>query len=204
MKNKIIFISIFILAMAACSDSKITQPRNGDILFHSSKSIQSKAIEVATGSEYTHMGIVVIQKGKVFVYEAGQIVHLTPLNVWIKRGIDDKYVVKRLKNADKVLTGKVELDMMKAGSLFNGKKYDMKFQWSDDKIYCSELVWKIYQRGAGISLCSTKKFNDFNIKDKVVQNLIKKRYGSEVNLNEKVVAPYDIYKSDKLITVRYE
>ena len=34
----------------------------------------------------------------------------------------------------------------------NNKDYDLYFEWSDDKIYCSELVWKIYKNGADIEL----------------------------------------------------
>src|SRR5437867_163185 len=32
-----------------------------------------------------------------------------------------------------------------AGSM-GSPPYDLTFEWSDDKIYCSELVWKVYER----------------------------------------------------------
>ena len=44
--------------------------KSGDIVFHQSKSSQSPAIQDATGSVITHMGIIFIQEGRRLVYEA--------------------------------------------------------------------------------------------------------------------------------------
>lgn len=60
--------------------------QNGDIIFQTSKSSQSKAIQLATNSKYSHMGIIYETDGQFFVYEAVQPVKLTKLNDWIKRG----------------------------------------------------------------------------------------------------------------------
>jgi hypothetical protein len=35
--------------------------------------------------------------------------------------------------------------MKHIGEEFTGKNYDMTFEWSDNNIYCSELIWKVYQ-----------------------------------------------------------
>jgi hypothetical protein len=35
--------------------------------------------------------------------------------------------------------------MKEAGKLYEGKPYDLYFEWNDEIIYCSELVWKIYK-----------------------------------------------------------
>jgi hypothetical protein len=87
--------------------------QNGDIIFQTSKSSQSKAIQLATKSEYSHMGIVYEIDGQHYVYEAVQPVKLTKLRDWIKRGENSHYVVKRLKDSDQILT-KDNLDKMKA------------------------------------------------------------------------------------------
>ena len=42
--------------------------------------------------------------------------------------------------------------MKNEGEKFKGKNYDLTFEWSDDKIYCSELIWKIYKRSTGIEI----------------------------------------------------
>lgn len=42
--------------------------------------------------------------------------------------------------------------MKQIGEKFKGKPYDIYFEWSDDKIYCSELVWKIYKHALDIEI----------------------------------------------------
>ena len=42
--------------------------------------------------------------------------------------------------------------MKTIGRKYLGRDYDLRFEWSDDKIYCSELVWKIYKEAFNIAL----------------------------------------------------
>jgi hypothetical protein len=71
--------------------------REGDIIFQTSRSSQRRAIQLATNSTFSHMGIVQIRKGSVFVFEAVGPVKLTPLGEWIARGDGSHYTVMRLK-----------------------------------------------------------------------------------------------------------
>ena len=71
-------------------------PQNGDIIFHTSKSSQSKAIQIATKSPYSHVGNVYIKDGKPYVYEAISRVSLTPMKNWISRGENSRLVVCQL------------------------------------------------------------------------------------------------------------
>jgi hypothetical protein len=67
--------------------------KNGDLIFQISRSSQSKAIQLATHSKYSHCGII-YQKGKeYFVFEAVQPVLLL-LNEWIARGEKHHFVLK--------------------------------------------------------------------------------------------------------------
>ena len=81
-----------------------------------------------------------------------------------------------------------------------GKNYDIKFEWSDRKMYCSEIVWKIY-KAAGYDLCTPKTFSDFDLSGRTVRNEIKRRYGATINLKEKVVSPEDLYNSNMVKTI---
>ncbi|MNS84538.1 hypothetical protein D3C72_1183680 [compost metagenome] len=91
---------------------------------------------------------------------------------------------------------------MKAiGKDFLGKNYDATFEWSDDKIYCSELIWKIYQRGVGIEVGKLEKLKDFDLSSTEVKTKLKERYGNNVPLNETVISPASIFNSPLLITV---
>jgi hypothetical protein len=131
------------------------------------------------------------------VLEAVQPVRVVPVKEWIAQGTDGEYSKKRLKDKD-ILTTEVANQMWKNGSAFIGKNYDIFFDWSDDRLYCSELVYKIYQRGAGIELGTMKKLKEYNLKSKEVQDQLKLRYGADIPLNHKMISPQDIFESDLL------
>lgn len=175
--------------------------KNGDIIFQTSESEQSEAIKIATQSKFSHCGIIYIENGKIYVYEAVQPVKMTLLKDWITNGKDNKYVVKRLKKEKKILTESILKKMKVSGMKFENKNYDLYFEWSDEKIYCSELVWKIYKEGANIELCKPKKLKEFNLEHPKVQKIMKQRYGSKIPYDEKVIAPSQLYESNLLETI---
>jgi uncharacterized protein YycO len=175
--------------------------KNGDIIFQTSKSNQSKAIQLATKSKYSHMGIIYENDGQFFVYEAVQPVKLTPLIEWINRGENGHYVIKRLENADQVLTNSTLTKMKQIGEQFKGKPYDIYFEWSDDKIYCSELVWKMYKQATNIEIGKLEQLSDFDLSNEIVKAKMKERYGSNIPMDEKVISPAAMFNSDKLITI---
>jgi hypothetical protein len=74
------------------------------------------------------------------VYEAVGPVKFTSVNSWIKRDVKRHFVIKRLKNADRILTRQNLAKLPSSALTFEGKKYDFVFSWSDEKLYCSELV----------------------------------------------------------------
>lgn len=178
--------------------------RNGDIIFQQTRSSQSEAIQRATASPYSHVGIIYFEKGKAFVFEATEPVKATPLVAFIGHGVGKKYVVRRLKNADAVLTPAMEKKMRSAAEKHKGKHYDWVFGWSDDRIYCSELVWKIYKEGAGIELAPPKRLGDFNLKDPVVEQKLKERYGKKIPYDEPMVSPGQLFESPLLETIASE
>ena len=176
--------------------------QNGDIIFQTSQSEQSKAIQLATHSKYSHMGIIYESDGQYFVYEAVQPVKLTPLKDWINRGEKGHYVIKRLKNSDIVLTKETLTTMKKIGEKYSGKNYDIYFEWTDDKIYCSELVWKIYKEATGIEIGELEELSDFDLTDEIVKQKMKERYGDNIPKDEKVISPAAMFNSDKLTTIK--
>ena len=176
--------------------------KNGDLIFQTSLSAQSKAIQLATKSKYSHCGLIYKDGNNFYVFEAIQPVMRTPLDKWIARGKDGKFVIKRLKNADLVLTPAVLLKMKQVGDKFNGKNYDLTFEWSDDKIYCSELIWKIYQRATGIEIGKLEKLGNFDLTNETVKNKMKERYGDKIPTEEIVISPASIFGSELLITVK--
>ncbi len=168
----------------------------GDIVFSSSANGQGEAIMAATGSPYTHCGIVFRQGEKWMVLEAVQPVGAVPLADFLARGKPGTNRSLRLKQP-------LSAEALERGRAWAtaqvGKNYDGKFQWDDSRLYCSELVWKIYQH-AGVELCKPRHFRDFRLEDPKVREIIVHRYGSVEALpkDEKVVAPSDLAASPLL------
>lgn len=200
----LIVVSVSLAAFVSISscgqEQEAVMPQDGDIVFHESSSRQSPIIKLAQHSKWTHCGIVFYIGEKAYVYEAVEPVKYTPLKDWIARGKNGVYCAKRLGSPLSSTT----IEKMKAvGIKYKGKHYDTLFQWSDNKIYCSELIWKIYSQGADIELCPPEKFSDFPISNPIVKKLIKERYGNKFDPSEQLVSPYALYKSKLLKEVRY-
>lgn len=190
------------LLLAAGTAVAETLPlRDGDIVFQTSRSTQSLAVQRATGSPYSHMGIVFIRQGQPFVFEAAGRVQYTPLARWIGRGVGGHVVARRLRDASALLDAPAVERLRRAAGGFAGRPYDPAFGWSDERIYCSELVWKIYQQALGIELGELQKIREFNLGDPAVRQKIKERYGRHVPLDEPAISPVAVFGSRRLITV---
>ncbi|MBB5634266.1 hypothetical protein HDE68_000151 [Pedobacter cryoconitis] len=201
MRRVILIIAGLILSAGLQAKVKPGLVREGDLIFQTSLSAQSKAIQLATKSKYSHCGIIFKDKNGYYVLEAISKVKRTPLAQWIARGKEKSFVIKRLKNADQVLQPEVLVKMKRAGQYFSGKNYDLTFEWSDDQIYCSELIWKIYQRATGLQIGKLEKLRDFDLSNDIVTQKMKSRYGNKVPLNETVISPASIFNSKLLKTV---
>ncbi|PHR46170.1 MAG: peptidoglycan peptidase [Fluviicola sp.] len=183
-------------------DKSKTSFLEGDIVFQTSSSRQSSAIQLATNSKYSHCGILLKNReGKLMVAEAVQPVRITPIKEFIKRGDDHHYVIKRLINRESILTNEVTTKMEELFYSLEGRDYDIKFEWSDSKIYCSELVWKIYERTTGIRLGEPKPLKEYSLNSKLVKKTMEQRYGEDIPWDEPMVAPSTIFDSELLETV---
>ncbi len=202
MVKKILSSIVFVLLAISCrGDSLSLQLRDGDIIFQTSQSAQSIAIQKATHLKYSHMEIIFFRNGKPYVYEAIKTVQYTPLNKWIARGDGGHYIIKRLRDADRILAPNAVTKLRYAAKKFQGRPYDLTFGWSDDRIYCSELVWKIYDQGIGVQVGRLQKLRDFDLSDPVVKTKMQERYGNRVPMDETVISPGEMFSSKLLIVV---
>jgi hypothetical protein len=190
-----------VLEVACARDDHLPSVRDGDVIFQTSRSSQSLAIQHATGSPYSHMGFVLFRDRKPYVFEAVATVRFTPLDHWIARGVGHHFVLKRLRNADTVLNANGIDKLRMAAERFTGRPYDLTFDWSDDRMYCSELVWKAFDRGLGIQVGSLQTIREFNRADPVVRAKLRERYGENVPLTEPVISPVAMFRSTLLVTV---
>ena len=84
---------------------------------------------------------------------------------------------------------------------FIGKNYDLTFEWDDERIYCSELVYKIYKRGAGIEVGKLQKLSEFDLSNPIVKAKLVERYGTKIPLDEPVISPGAIFTDTNLVEV---
>jgi uncharacterized protein YycO len=205
MRKLFFFLFAFILAISLLSfdsQEKKMMFQQGDIIFQTSLSSQSQAIQLATKSNYSHCGIIFKEGENIFVYEAVQPVKKTLLKDWIKRGKNQQYVVKRLKKTNLLEREACIATLKKEVTKLLGKKYDIYFNWSDDAIYCSELIWKAYKRALNVELGKLEKLSDFDLSNPVVKKIIAQRYGKNIPLNESVISPARVFESDLLEEVK--
>ena len=147
----VLAVLVAAIAASACAAAEVPL-RDGDIIFHTSRSAQSVAIQRATRSRYSHMGLILHRDGRPFVFEAVSTVKFTPLAEWIARGEGGRYVVKRWRDAAARLDAAGGEKLRAQAAALAGRRYDLTFEWDDDRIYCSELVWKAYERAFGVQL----------------------------------------------------
>jgi len=138
-------VVVTFIAMLVAGVANAAPPlRDGDIIIQTSRSGQSIAIQKATHSPYSHMGV--------------------------------------------ILHG-------------DGKPYDLYFEWTDERIYCSELVWKMYRAAAGLEIGSLQKLRELDLGDPAVKSKMRERYGKNIPLDERMISPAAMFESRLLTTV---
>lgn len=180
----------------------VSRWREGDIVLQTSSSAQSEAIRLATGSPWTHCGLVLKRNGRLMVFEASRRVCYTSPEAWVARGVGKRLLVLRLRDAASVLSPARLRAMRAAAARFEGKPYDLFFEWTDEAQYCSELVWKVYKKGAGITLSPLRKMRDYHFSHPAVRDAMRQRYGTDTPHDQPVVAPSDLAASTRLVPVR--
>lgn len=197
MRKALIIIIISTITYLLLNFNKNTSYKEGDIIFQTTSGQTGKAIQIATHSKFNHCGVLFLEDNKWVVYEAVQPVKKTSLEDFNARG---KGTIKRLGNKE---LSKEEINKLKTlFKTYEHKDYDEAFNWSDNQIYCSELVYKLYNNGLQIELCKPRKLSDFDLSNPLVKEKLNEKYGNKIPLNEPMVSPEDIYKSNLLIDVK--
>jgi hypothetical protein len=125
-------------------------PQEGDLVFQSLPHTPLiDAIEGCTGSPYSHCGIVARQGERWVVLEAVGPVKETALFSWIRRGRSSGLAVYRLTGEQERIPA-----MIAEARAMIGRPYDIHYALDDGAIYCSELIWKAWNRAGGTPLGS--------------------------------------------------
>ena len=179
----LLVIVVFFFGIKYCSGQTSTDKlKEGDLIFHTSKSEQSPLIQYATMSVLSHCGIIIEKGDGLYVLEATGKLKLTPLQDFINRGKGKQWWAKRV--IDKPIKVKYQHLL--------GRRYDTSFKPDNNLFYCSELIHHIYLKQFGVELCKYRKVSSYHI-----IGLKKRLIQRGINLEQEVVAPIDIYDSDK-------
>ncbi|OIN87964.1 MAG: hypothetical protein AUJ12_00045 [Alphaproteobacteria bacterium CG1_02_46_17] len=165
-------VVFFIFLMVSWADlDDLPKLQNGDIVLHTSDSSQSLAIGLATGSLYTHMGIVHVNGEKIDVIESASVVEPIPLKEWIERGRLGRLTILRLRDISPSQSDQI----IKNALVYEGRPYDGFFTMLEDKMYCSELVWRAYKK-SGLKIGTLEKTGDLSLNSAPVRKLIEQRW----------------------------
>jgi hypothetical protein len=169
--------------------------RTGDLVFHTSRSQQSAAIQAATHSPLSHVGLVEVTPQGVFVVEAVQPVKRVAFARWKARGVKGHLLVLRPES----LTEAQRTAALAEARRHLGKPYDWHFGWGDEALYCSELARKAYEAGAGVAYGKLEKLGTLDVKRLRAQ--LQSRYGGQVPLDLELITPASLAADERLTVV---
>lgn len=166
--------------------------KEGDIIFQSLAGTElADVIEGATNSPYSHTGMVIKKNDLWYVREAIDPVQDTPLLFWIARGYNSQFAAFRLKEPYQHYIPM----MIKESEKFLGLPYDVLYKLDDEKIYCSELVYKAFKNVSGEKLGRLRKLKELNwkpYKDFIVD------LAGELPLERQMITPKDLSEAHQL------
>jgi len=178
----------FYVQATYASVTKLPFLKDGDLVFQTIESSQTLAIMFASGSLYTHVGIVKIDDdGQPNVIEAVGPVRKISLQEWIDQGVAGRLTVMRLKDAEEEVIRKA----LNRAEFYYGRPYDFFFLFDKAKIYCSELVYYAFKEGAGIEVGHIEKIGDLHVNNAAVRRLIRARWENYAPCKTAGVKSYD-------------
>jgi hypothetical protein len=137
------------LAMVGCQVKQVSQIQEGDILFqHNACGPLCESIDKVTdgyeGIDYNHCGLVILVNDTLGVVEAiGERVKLSSLKEFYQRSS---------QSSQSLLVGRLKPEWQSSipqaisNSLEQiGKPYDSVFEWDNEAIYCSELIYQAFE-----------------------------------------------------------
>ena len=202
MKRLIIGATLTAVMLLMICGSRASAEKNfqtGDIIFQTTQGRLATVVATATASKYTHVGMIIMKKGKPYVIEArNRGVKMRPLHKFTEAGFGKNFSVLRPVYG---LSKEQKLKLTKEAKSHLGKKYDSKFRWDDKKLYCSELVYKSYLNALGLRLNATEKLGDFyNTWNPIILAYVERKYknGKNLPLDEEVISPVRLYESKVL------
>jgi len=202
-----VFVRLFLFATLAFWSACQHRPaialpavQEGDILFQSLRHDPLvDTIEGATHSPYSHCGIVhQTPAGPWVVIEAIGPVKETPLAQWVSQARDGRCSIYRLREGyrDRIPS------IIAAARTFLGRPYDIRYELDDEKIYCSELIFKAFKRVTGEDLGRLQTLGELDWQP--YQAVIESIEGGPVPLDRTMITPRSLSEAPQLIAIRVD
>ena len=169
--------------------------KEGDFVFQNLSGLLTEIIAAVTESPYSHCGIVVKKNDKFYVLEAIGPVKETPLNEWVARGYAQKITLIRFKEKYQSQIKPIVVEAYK----YKGLPYDSRYEWDDEKIYCSELIYKAVLGATGLKIANFVELKDLNWQP--YEKYIRYLDGGGLPLERKMVMPVSIVESESFDVV---
>ncbi len=189
----VVWLAVLGLAVSSPTRASELAVRTGDLVLETSSSSQSWAIRWATRSPWSHVGIVDVGPDGTYVVEALGRVSRTPWRAWRRRASrgGDLLVLRPRGVPEPLRAAAVE-----RAKGFLGRRYDPRFGWGDDRLYCSELVVKAYERAAGVSFGRRERLGDLRLLG--LRRAVEERWGGPVPEDLVLVTPASIAEDARL------
>lgn len=148
MKNIFLLIIILILSnLDAMSQAPKIEFKEGDLVFQDLDcGPLCDAIEAVTegykGRDFSHVAIIIKENNRLRAIEAiGTEVRTISIDsLFLRTPSKNKYLVMRLNDEYQYLSKNISKNSLE----YIGKKYDDRFIMNNDSLYCSELVYEVF------------------------------------------------------------
>ena len=201
--KRIAYPIFVVIALTACDvplprlaespGKTLYSPQEGDIVFQSlPHSPLVAAIEGVSGSPLSHCGVVTKSGSGWAVLEAIGPVQETALHEWIARGRSSHFAAFRILPP---YDAAISLFLSSARA-YLGRPYDILYELDDEKIYCSELVYKSFWAATGKPLGEAKPLGALNWKPH--EEFIKQTTGGALPLERIIITPVALSEAPEL------
>ncbi|MEA1954136.1 MAG: YiiX/YebB-like N1pC/P60 family cysteine hydrolase [Campylobacterota bacterium] len=160
MINKILiatfFCSIFFIDNIHAENIQYSKIKEGDIIFRKEDSFLSNRFEKMDGRGFSHIGIVYIKEKYPYVLhiernDKKNDLKVVKIETFLNKST--KYKIKRLKGIYNTTNMTKKIKKI----LLINPRFDFYFDLStDNTLYCTELIYKLYKETYGITLTTER------------------------------------------------